>query len=250
MRKYSNRVLDVLDIYDAYIDQKNAENTEDRYKGREHWYGASSSGLCSRKLYYKHVMKAEETNEVQTDSKRLMRLGTIVHDDIQNAINNSINSSLKNTINNDIKYYIEEEIRIEELGVRGFYDLVSVDDQVTLYDFKTTSSYSFKQKFGRSGGNWSENNMMQLGTYGYGVKEQFGRLDAMYLIYYNKDTSKIDYQPVPLTYVNKAYKYWKNIQKSHKKGIPGLVDGISPVYKWECSSKYCRFYDLCQHGIK
>ena len=108
MRKYSNRVLDVLDIYDAYIDQKNAENTEDRYKGREHWYGASSSGLCSRKLYYKHVMRAEETNEVQTDSKRLMRLGTIVHDDIQNAINNSINSSLKNTINNDIKYYIEE----------------------------------------------------------------------------------------------------------------------------------------------
>ena len=42
--------------------------------------------MCSRKIYYESIEKAEPTNIANEKSQRIMRLGTIVHDDIQRAM--------------------------------------------------------------------------------------------------------------------------------------------------------------------
>ena len=84
---------------------------------------------------------------------------------------------------------------------------------------------------------------LQLGTYGYAIKEMFGRLDGMYLYYYNKDNSDMRAVQVPLTYVSRAYLFWKNINDEHKQGLPDFRVGVSPVQKWQCN--YCQFKDHC-----
>ena len=42
--------------------------------------------MCSRKIYYQSIEKAKPTNIANDKSQRVMRLGTIVHDDIQRAL--------------------------------------------------------------------------------------------------------------------------------------------------------------------
>ena len=85
---------------------------------------------------------------------------------------------------------------------------------------------------------------LQLSTYGYAIKEKFGRLDGMYIMYYNKNTSVIKYTEVPLTMLNTAYMFWANINKDHSTGLPPFQDGVSPVMSWECN--YCNYLDHCK----
>tara|TARA_R100000808_G_scaffold22392_1_gene48698 strand:+ start:2696 stop:3484 length:789 start_codon:yes stop_codon:yes gene_type:complete len=248
-------------IYSKYIDYENEQNRINRYEGNEHFYHASGAGMCSRKLYYQSVEKIEPTNLPNETSNRLLRLGTVVHDDIQKSLelyNNDIyNTLIYNNIYNTkekenyrkeketTKFHIEQEIQLEQYGVRGFYDCVMEDSQVTLIDFKTANSYSFKLKFGRiPKPNVMTHQEMQLGTYGLAVQEKFGRLDGMYLMYYNKDTSVVKETKVPLTFLKKAESFWSNINREHERGLPMFKEGVSPVQDWEC--KYCQFYDHCR----
>ena len=111
---------------------------------------------------------------------------------------------------------------------------------------KTAADYSFKKLFGqvKAYSNPMQHHEMQLATYGYGVKEQFGRLDAMYLLYYNKNNSVMNWKQVPLPLLSTSYMFWANVKKEHSKGLPGFRDGVSPVMKWECN--YCQFADHCE----
>jgi len=240
-------------IYEDYIDQKNEENRLERYEGKESFYRASSSGFCSRKIYYESVEKIEPTNPVESKGKRIMRLGTVVHDDLQNALvyyNNINNIKLDNKekeIKNKQKesFHIEKNIEIKELNVRGHYDCVFEGDNVYLFDFKTIANWSYSKKFGhKKDFDPSIHQELQLGTYGYAVKEEFGRLDGMYLVYYNKDNSMMNSANVSLGYVNRAYNFWYNINEEHKKGLPPFRDGVSPVQSWNCS--YCPYLDHCK----
>ena len=240
-------------IYEDYIDQKNEENRLERYEGKESFYRASSSGFCSRKIYYESVEKIEPTNPVEPKGKRIMRLGTVVHDDLQNALvyyNNINNIKLDNKekeIKNKQKesFHIEKNIEIKELNVRGHYDFVFEGDNVYLFDFKTIANWSYSKKFGhKKDFDPSIHQELQLGTYGYAVKEEFGRLDGMYLVYYNKDNSMMNSANVSLGYVNRAYNFWYNINEEHKKGLPPFRDGVSPVQSWNCS--YCPYLDHCK----
>ena len=197
-----NSPIDIEAIYEQYIDEKQEENRAKRYEGNEHWYHASGAGSCSRKLYFESVEKIEPTNPLDSRTKRLLKLGNIVHDDIQSSLthahyNKVLNNKVLNTekeINNkekDIDFHVEGELTIPELNVRGFYDII-VDDKtedrkVYLYDIKTCGGYAWKMKFGRNKKlDPSIHYELQLGTYGYAVKEKFGQLDGMYLYYYNK----------------------------------------------------------------
>ena len=81
-----NDTPDIISIYDNFIKERNAVNSENRYKGNEHWYHASSAGMCRRKIYYASVEQAEQTNPPEPKAYRLMRLGTIVHNDIQKGL--------------------------------------------------------------------------------------------------------------------------------------------------------------------
>ena len=255
----SSSPIDIEGIYKNYLDDKQEENRVARYEGNEDWYHASGAGSCSRKLYFESVEKAEKTNPIDTRTSRLLRLGTVVHEDIQNSLtrtrNSTIHSNIDSTLNTEKEnknkekeFHVEGEIKIEELNVRGFYDII-VDDKtrdrkVYLYDIKTCGGYSWSLKFGRKKQfNPSIHYELQLGTYGYAIKEQFGRLDGMYLYYYNKDTSAMRAVEVPLTYVSRAYLFWRNLNDEHKMGLPGFKVGISPVQKWQCN--YCQFKNHC-----
>ena len=245
--------VDIIAHYDDFIKDENNSNRKERYEGNEHWYHASGAGSCSRKLYYESVLKAEPTNPINEDSLRLMRLGTIVHNDIQKALtlynNNVCNNNVEKKINinlqkKKIKFSVEGEIRIKELNVRGFYDIVTEDDKVYLFDIKTAGSYSWSKKFGKKVDfNPSIHYELQLGTYGYAIEKEFGRLDGMYLMFYNKDTSKMRPIEIPLMYKSRAYLFWKNVNDEHKIGLPDFKLGVSPVQKWQCN--YCQFRDLC-----
>tara|TARA_R100001594_G_scaffold6140_5_gene17949 strand:- start:295 stop:1083 length:789 start_codon:yes stop_codon:yes gene_type:complete len=258
-----NSPIDIEAIYEQYIDEKQEENRAKRYKGNEHWYHASGAGSCSRKLYFESVEKIEPTNPLDSRTKRLLKLGNIVHDDIQSSLthahyNKVLNNKVLNTekeINNkekDIDFHVEGELTIPELNVRGFYDII-VDDKIEdrkvyLYDIKTCGGYAWKMKFGRNKKlDPSTHYELQLGTYGYAAKEKFGQLDGMYLYYYNKDTSAMRCVEVPLTFVSRAYLFWRNLNDEHKMGLPEFRVGISPVQKWQCN--YCQFKDHCNPPI-
>ena len=78
--------IGITDLYEEYIVKKNDDNQAERYDGNEHWYHASSVGFCSRKLYFESIEKVKPTNPPNSTSLRLLRLGTVIHDDIQNAL--------------------------------------------------------------------------------------------------------------------------------------------------------------------
>ena len=241
------------EIYESYIDSENEVNRQERYKGKESFYRASSSGFCSRKIYFESVEQIEPTNPVEPKGKRIMRLGTVVHEDLQNALvyyNNINNKELLNKekiIKNKQKerFHIEKNIEIKELNVRGHYDCVFEGDNVYLFDFKTIASWSYSKKFGRNKDfDPSIHQELQLGTYGHAIKKEFGRLDGMFLCYYKKDDSRMKIIPVSLDYVDKAKRFWTNVNEEIKGGLPMFNLGVSPASSWNC--RYCQFYDHCR----
>ena len=254
--------VDIEGIYNEYLDELQEQNRKNRYEGNEHWYHASGAGSCSRKLYYESVEMVEPSNLIDIRTKRLLSLGNLVHEDIQNSLtrtryrdiynrDNNRDSLLEKEINNkekETEFLVEGEIKIEELNVRGFYDIVAKqsvpNQQIYLYDIKTCGGWSWKMKFGRNKQvNTSIHYELQLGTYGYAIQKEFGQLDGMYLYYYNKDDSQMRAVEVPLTYVSRAYLFWRNINDEHKQGLPDFRVGVSPVQKWQCN--YCQFKDHC-----
>jgi len=79
---------DIKQIYNNYIDEKSRlfrEELDKKRKDGDKYYRPSSTGNCSRKIYYETILRAEHTNESKPRGKRIMRLGTIIHDDIQAA---------------------------------------------------------------------------------------------------------------------------------------------------------------------
>jgi len=251
------------DIYQEYLVHKNEENRKERYEGNESWYHASGAGFCSRKLYYESVEKAEPTNPPNKKSMRVMRVGTILHQDIQDALiyynnilyskeNNNDNMLLESIAVESVKKFdTEGEIRLPEFRVRGFFDVLLQDFSASsteginrLYDIKTSSSWGFKQKFGRGSTQYeNRNHYLQVATYGLALKEKLGSLESMSILYYNKDNSDIKEQIVPNEYLDKARRYWHSINEEHSRGLPGFVHGVSPAYKWCCN--YCQFKDHC-----
>ena len=74
--------IDVEGIYRDHLLNENETNRNLRYKGKEKYYGGSSSGFCSRQQYYKAVAQEKKSNEPNAKSMRIMRLGTVWHDDM------------------------------------------------------------------------------------------------------------------------------------------------------------------------
>ena len=141
---------------------------------------------------------------------------------------------------------------IEDLNVRGFYDVVVEDNinpkkepLIRLYDFKSTGNYGFRKQFSAKFIHEDPiTYFMQLATYGLAVKEKYGRLDSMDLIYYNKNDSRMKKLSVPLDYLSKARRYWHVINDEHTKGLPLFNLGTSPYKDWMCN--YCQFLDHCK----
>ena len=254
-------------IYHEYLNHKNEQNRKERYEGNESWYHASGAGFCSRKLYFESVEKAKPTNPPNKLSSRVMGLGTAIHNEIQSSLLyynniNKVNINLDNINKVNINkvniaqhkrynFLVEQEIVIKDLNVRGFCDVIvkdygdSEDDPyIRLYDIKSTGSYGFRKQFSSKFTHEDPlTYFMQLSTYGLAVKEKYGSLDSMDLIYYNKDDSRMKKLSVDLDYLNKARRYWTTINDEHSRGLPIFREGTSPSKAWMCN--YCQFLDHC-----
>jgi CRISPR/Cas system-associated exonuclease Cas4 (RecB family) len=250
------------EIYHDYLNHKNEQNRKERYEGNESWYHASGAGFCSRKLYFESVEKAKPTKPPNKQSTRVMGLGTAIHNELQSSLlyYNNINKQYINKDNNNkehivqykrYNFLVEQEIVIEDLNVRGYCDVIVKDYEdskespyIKLYDIKSTGSYGFKKQFSTKFINQDPMTyFMQLSTYGLAVREKYGQLDSMDLIYYNKDDSRMKRLPVDLSYLSKARRYWSVINDEHAKGLPLFRLGTSPYKEWMCN--YCQFKDHC-----
>jgi CRISPR/Cas system-associated exonuclease Cas4 (RecB family) len=175
---------------------------------------------------------------------RLFRLGDLVHNDIQDAVRDYADK-------NGAQVMIEREIRLPDVNVRGFMDLLLVED-ATLVDIKTCNAWKWRGLFGRNPDpNPAINYNLQLGTYGWWYEEDSGnKLKKLALLYYNKDNSRMREKRIPISYIDKAKEYWYDVKQRFKRGNPPIELGIAPVYKWECNIKYCNFYEVCGGGLK
>ena len=149
----------------------------------------------------------------------------------------------------DIKeVFIEKEMLLEDLNVRGFADLVIItnDDKVYLYDFKTIYDWAYKLKFSKKYAPNAEGSIhqeLQLATYGIALEREYGKVDGMFIIYYNKNTSIMKQIEVSNDRISDAISFWKGTIDNHKDGLPIMEKGVTPVMKWECN--YCEYLSKC-----
>ena len=89
-------MVDILGIYTKYLREENSTHKE-KYADYKGWFSASTAGSC----FKKQLLRKENVDEKPFDDRvlRLLRLGTIVHRDIQESITDSLISS-------DINYKI------------------------------------------------------------------------------------------------------------------------------------------------
>ena len=236
-------MIDIIGIYNEYIANRNSLHHKKRYDGHEKWFHASASGMCMRKHYFQHVAKVKP-KPIDKNTLRLFRLGDLVHGDIQDALGEYAQ-------NNGTQIFIEKEIQLPEVSVRGFLDIIVADDNA-LYDIKTCNSFKWKKLFGRYPDPApSINYHLQLGTYAWWYEQAYNkRIKKLALIYYQKDTSAMREYPVDVQYIEEAKNYWADLNERFKKGNPAIELGVAPAYAWECNPKYCGFFGVCGGGLK
>ena len=235
--------------YLLWLEKLNDINYNTRYSKKTLGFGASGAGLCHLKHYFKHI-KAER-KENSFDSMCKMRLGTLVHEDIQNALQ---------YIYDDYKVMCEIPVRYK--NVKGHLDIaIEIDDKnAMLIDIKTMAAYPWSKKYGKDkeahASVWSK---YQLATYSLGLKQEYGYENVyMYLLNYNKNTSAMKFEEVQATFFEgQAKEYWEQVTdfvKALTKAVGEGYDFIeqvsvldtamrAPVHNWECG--YCDYSDTC-----
>ena len=237
--------VDIKQIYAEYL-QSEQEKRDKKYEKYEGWLGASSSGHCFKKQYYK--LHNIETDDIDRRVNRLLRLGTIVHSDIEKAI-----KAYNKTHKTDIK--TEKQIKIPKLKVIGHIDILETTSINKIYDIKTVASYKWRMKFGRKNAdlNSDVNYNLQLGTYGLGIKNANGLDTELYLCWYNKDNSSMK-EPLQVDseWIYLAEEYWENLWESVNEWneqsvepdeVISNITQRSPVQEWECN--YCQYSYRC-----
>ena len=89
----SSKSINIESIYNDFIKSQseiNRKELQDKYPKEGISYRASSSGMCSRKLYYQSVLRLERTEQIEDKVMRVFRLGDLVHTDIQQALKQAI----------------------------------------------------------------------------------------------------------------------------------------------------------------
>jgi hypothetical protein len=235
--------MDIESIYHSYLVDVENERNKDMEKGVFH---ASSSGSCYKKQLYNYF--EYEPSQKDKKSYRILRLGTILHKDIEDAINRHKSD--------DSIIFTEDHVEIKELNVVGTYDAGEYMDNkdFNLYDIKTAAAYKWTTKFGRkenrkSGGD--TNYKMQLGTYAIGIKNKYdvNRIN-MSLLWYNKNTSMMREQLVNPKWIDESYQYWKDLNEILDDVGEDFVNELEPNFDlgvpfqdWECN--YCQFSNIC-----
>lgn len=228
--------------YLKWLETLNKINVNTRYSAKDIGYGASSAGMCHLKHYFRRI----DADKKETDYTSLckMRMGTLVHEDIQNAIQYI----------NAMDYKVMCEIPVTYKKVKGHADIVvEIDDKrAMLIDIKTMAAFPWSKKYGhKPDKNPSVWNKLQLGTYSLGLQQDYGYEDVyMYLLNYNKNTNEMRFEGVGFEYEQDAAFYWHDVEHDVNLLIEDPEDvnlitgkGNTPKYKWECS--YCPYEDSC-----
>ena len=245
--------LDLKEIYNDYLTEKESINKLNyKKKNPNKYYRASAAGHCFKKHWYS-INGYEGTSTGDDRSKRLLRLGTIVHEDIEKAID-WYDDKISNDLNEyDVSFHTEYGVLIEELNVLGSADIVLLDSEGTasVLDIKTTHSYKWKMMFGRNKEK-SPSRMyeLQLGTYALGVCNQENINPdsiSLYLVYYKKDDSSMKYVDVNPVWMDNAAEYWGTLNETlslvkEEADLPRDTLNV-PIENWEC--RYCQFESIC-----
>ena len=243
--------IDLESIYSDYITEeskKGRADFENNYKG---WYTASAAGSCFKKQLLRKIGKKGPDPDGRV--QRLLRLGTAVHLEFENAVNRFHDR------NPNIDIYTEHRVTIPEIEVTGSLDIaVLAGDSLDVYDIKTVASYKWRKQFGHIKNrdkNPSVNYELQLGTYAIGMANETGANPDkifMYLAWYNKDNSGMKIKEVPVFWMDNAFEYWTELidrveeaNNNPDEMIPGEPN--IPVANWEC--KYCEFHQLYCEGV-
>ena len=198
--------MDIESIYHSYL--MHVESTRDYYKIKKVFH-ASGAGSCYRKQLYSYFDYPQDSKD--NKSYRLLRLGTIVHKDIEEAIKHyNMPSDRKSDV------FSEDEIKLPDFNVIGTYDVGELKDgEFKLWDIKTAAAYKWTTKFGRKHNrkpNSDINYKLQLGTYALGVNQKY-QIDkiSMYILWYNKNTSQMREQLISPEWIEKALEYWAEL---------------------------------------
>ena len=237
--------MDIESIYHSYL--MHVESTRDYYKIKKVFH-ASGAGSCYRKQLYSYFDYPQDSKD--NKSYRLLRLGTIVHKDIEEAIKHYEDENTKSDV------FSEDEIKIPDFNVIGTYDVgeLKSDGEFTLWDIKTAAAYKWTTKFGRKHNrkpNSDTNYKLQLGTYALGVnlKYEVNKV-TMYLLWYNKNTSQMREQLISPEWIEKALEYWSELNNILDDSAEKFEEDLKPEYwegvpfqNWEC--RYCQYYSIC-----
>ena len=82
------RPINIEKIYNEYLERQGEIALAEIRKvmPETDQYSASSSGMCSRKIYYKAIEKADKTEEIDNKTRRVFRIGSLIHQDLQDAL--------------------------------------------------------------------------------------------------------------------------------------------------------------------
>jgi hypothetical protein len=236
-------MIKIEDIYNEYLEKINSTHHE-RYKDHKGWFSASTAGTCFKKQHLKKIGAEEKPFDRRT--LRVLRLGTVVHEDLEKAIKDYV-------YEDNIKVYTEKRIELPEVNVVGHLDIAFQDtqqDTLNVCDLKTAHSFKWKKMFGRNiDPTPSVNYQLQLGTYGIGLGRELDIPDVnLNIVWYKKDDSLMKVQPINNIWLDRAYEYWVELNEIlEDNNVPEVGDLNTPVYNWECN--YCPFKGTECKGI-
>ena len=265
-------MIEIIEVYNDWLDH-NQEQRKKEFKHLKKYFSASSAGSCYKKNIFK--LFGFQEKEIEKRSKRLLRLGTIIHEDFEKAMEHYIKTR-SDDVSDDYEFFIEKEIFLDKYNVAGHLDLAILDkkrQKLIVYDYKTKGSYPWKLQFGRNPKPKTMFNYeMQLATYAMGMSktEGAGTGVEMALIYYNKDTSVMKQVNVEETYAEMAREYWETLNEWNdmleslhfymarvKEDFNEAANQINnlmpreemvgiPFENWEC--RYCPLDHICTKG--
>lgn len=199
---------------------------------RVYFLSSSSVDTCYLK---QHRLTRNEipSDKIQESSLIKMRIGTIIHADIQASLGPNVE--------------YEKPLISHKYGVQGRADIVehNIGDPliVSVADIKIIGGYSYKKMFGRDKeiGGIIEKYKKQVAINGVMLEEEGYFLDRMYLIVINRDDARYREVEVGEKYKDMAITYFMNVINSDE-NIKPLTEN-SPMHKWECN--YCEFKTRC-----
>jgi len=244
--------LDVEQVYHTYLEKEQELNSK-KYEKFKGWFSASSAGSCYRKQL--HKARGDSRTDLKPRNMRLLRLGTIVHNDIEQAVNDYIEV----TKPEHLKVLVEHRVELEDLNVLGHLDLCTYVEQdgqisnVEVWDYKTCGSYKWRLKYGRNAINKIDKRYaMQVSTYAMGMCNDLSVSTAtLGLLWYNKDTSSLRKEFIPDVWMDEAFEYWTELQEiSDEANEPEDLEvgdvGV-PFENWEC--RYCDYQGVLCEGL-